>query len=112
MIQHVMIAGNGVRNICHTMSVILGVIKKSFGSGVLQSSQTQEWPAFENILLRRVMLRYGDLRRPPVATPSLITADAVNFLNKEKIFSASGAKCILFLNGLLVNYNIVVFHLH
>lgn len=26
--------------------------QKSFGSGVLQCSQTQEWPAFENILLR------------------------------------------------------------
>lgn len=30
---------------------------------------------------------YGDLRRLPSATPSLVTGDSVNFVNKGKILS-------------------------
>lgn len=39
----------------------------------------------------------------------LVSVYSVNFLNKEKILSGSGAKCILCLNGLLLTYNIILF---
>lgn len=48
--------------------------------------------------------------RSPGATASLVTADSVNFLSKEKVFSVAGAKCILCLIGLLVTYNIMFFY--
>lgn len=67
-----MMERNGIRNVCHAMSVIPG--------------------------------------RLPGATASLVTVDSVNFLSKEKVFSVSGAKCILCLNSLLVTCNIMFFY--
>lgn len=64
-----MMGGNGIRNTCHSVSVIPGMIKKYLGSWVIQSSQTQEWPTLENVFLTTAMHRYRDLRRSPGATP-------------------------------------------
>lgn len=69
LIQHLMMGGNGIRNTCHSMSVIPEMIKKYFGNWVIQSSQTQEWPTFEHFLTT-AMHSYRDLKRSLSSTPS------------------------------------------